>query len=188
MKLLIVYVCYFLNLLKKNRLVKVGILTHHIPGIILIIPVNLYYSNNILFQQIPHSLLAGAWFQILSIGIARTLNLQDLFERTRFTVYTLLGLLCAMYSRLYWFPIASYEFYMHNEINWFFTVVFSIDAICMTAFNFVTIGLTINRLLKIMFRKSNLRLKHQENYAIDESSRSNLLTKKLKVNKTKLAH
>jgi len=83
--------------------------------------------------------------------ISRTLDLQNLFERTRLSVYYVIGLISAIYCRLYWFPIACYQFIIHNQLNFYLTLLLSIHCICITVFSLLIIIMCSNRLLKIMF-------------------------------------
>ena len=59
---------------------------HHAPGIMAIIPANLYLSNNIHFQKIVAWLLLPSAFNLMLAVLVKTYDVKDLAQRTRFTV------------------------------------------------------------------------------------------------------
>jgi len=140
---------------ENSKTLLIAMLLHHLPGILAIIPANLYCSNDVYFQQIPYALLANAWFGLLMTVACRTFNLENLYERTRFTVFYMLSFMTFMYSRLYWLPITFYEFIYHrfHETSWPLIILFIIYATSITVFNLCVLLITVQRLQKMMYGK-----------------------------------
>ena len=70
---------------EANKLIF-AVTFHHLPGILAIIPGNLYLSQNIHFQKIAAWLLLPSAFNLMLAVLVKTYDVTDLAERTRFTV------------------------------------------------------------------------------------------------------
>jgi len=114
-----------------------SLLFHHVPGVIVIIPMNLYYGDNAHVQQIAFSLLAVAPMLAGFFFLHKTRNVYDLQQRGQFTVYFFLSIVTMAFARFYWTPSLMIRFLFDGfmDLSLCMQIMFVFYGILINLFN-----------------------------------------------------
>ena len=87
---------------------------HHLPGIIVIIPANLYLATDIYFQKIVSLLLTPTIFVIPLFLVSKSLNIKDLSERTQFTSCYVFNIVIIVITRIYYWNLFCWQYFFSS--------------------------------------------------------------------------
>ena len=131
---------------------------HHLPGILTVIPANIYCSDDIYFQQIPWCLLALPWINVILMTLCKCADLNDIHERAQFMVWYSLSLMIFIYCRFIWLPQTFYNFFIHRILNYnnlFLKLILIFYGIIITIFNIYITYIMLEREYKLMYGANN---------------------------------
>eukprot|EP01083_Nonionella_stella_P069561 185476_1 len=126
---------------------------HHLPGILTIIPVNVYCSDDPLFQEIPWCLLALPWINIILMTLCKCVDLDDLNERAQFMVWYSIHMAIFIYCRFVWLPFAFYDFAVARlpGFSYGVVVILVIYGVFITIFNVYLAYIMLSRQYVLMY-------------------------------------
>eukprot|EP01083_Nonionella_stella_P131013 397770_1 len=136
----------------KDDMVK-GMIFHHLPGILIIIPTNLCFGHNQEIQKIAFSLLAIAPVGLLFVLLHKSRDVYDLQQRGQFTVYCFTAILMMLAARFYWTPSLMIAFIFGGwmELNVAAQIMFAFYGVLITLFNVTYLGILCKRLYGFLY-------------------------------------
>lgn len=140
---------------------------HHLPGILSIIPANIYCGDDPYFQQIPWCLLSLPWINVILMVLCKCADLNDIHERAQFMVWYSINVMIFVYCRFIWLPQAFYHFFINSIINYdniFLKVILIFYGVVITIFNVYITYIMIEREYKLMYGSKDT--KEREKVAI----------------------
>ena len=139
----------------KAEMIK-SLLFHHVPGVVVIIPMNLYYGDHPHIQQITFSLLAVAPFLAAFFFLHKTRNVYDLQQRGQFTVYFFLSILTMIIARFYWTPSLMIRFLFAKDDGFMnltlcMQIMFASYAVLINLFNITFVVILCQRFYQWLY-------------------------------------
>ena len=126
---------------------------HHLPGIIVIIPANLYLSSDVYFQKIVCLLLTPTILLIPLHLISKTLDIKDLSERTQFTACYVFNIVIIVTTRLYYWNLFCWQYYFNSvqSFDLFLQIGCLFYYVALTYFNVDYCRMVLGRLYNYCF-------------------------------------
>eukprot|EP01084_Bolivina_argentea_P149306 260831_1 len=177
----------------SDEMVK-SLIFHHLPGVLVIIPTNLYFGDNIYIQKIAFSLLAVAPPLAVFFVLFKTRNVYDLQQRGQFTVYFFICILIMIVTRFYWTPSYMIQFLIYDfmSLNTFAKIMFLFYGLLITLFNITFVLILSKRLYgflycnKYVVEKKELIKNFKQPRPIIKRCKSNPILESNESNKIKL--
>lgn len=129
------------------------LMSHHLGGLLVIIPTNLYFGGNPRVQLMAFSLLVVAPIAAVFVVLYKTRNVHDLQQRGQFTVYMFCTILVLIVARFMWTPVLIVDFLQTDfvEISWRFQLMFIVYVVLINVFNISFVLILCQRLYQWLY-------------------------------------
>ena len=130
-----------------------SLIFHHLPGVLVIIPTNVYFGDNPYVQRITFSLLFVAPLMATFFMLYKTRDVYNLQQRGQFTVYMFCGIAIMVWARFYWTPSIMIEFLFDGfmQLSLIMKIMFLFYGILITVFNCTFIIILGQRLYEFLY-------------------------------------